>query len=541
MNLAPEGTQSGVPRPSRTPERTVNECAALIGATVDIRHREQAATIRITGITHDSRAVQPGDVYAAMPGLVRHGASFGASAAASGAVAIVTDEAGAELLAGVGVPVLTVDAVRPALGRLSAFVYGEPATDLPMFGVTGTNGKTTTTYLVDGGLRRAGLTTGVIGTVQILIGAQTVPSVRTTPEAPDLQAILAVARERGIGAVAMEVSSHALAYGRTDGVRFAVAAFLNLTQDHLDFHADLEHYFEAKAKLFTPGYAHKAVVNVDDRYGREIADRCRSLGVELSTVSAHDKGETGADWRVEDVELGPDGSTFTVRCPDGARVAGSVGLPGDFNVGNALVAIAMLVAGGIDPETAAAGVGDVHGVPGRMERVAAAGQGFLAVVDYAHTPDAIATALSALRPVTAGRLRIVVGCGGDRDRGKRPLMGAAAVRIADETVFTDDNPRAEDPAAILAAVTAGADAEIAAQARPGTYTVIADRAAAIAYAVRQCRPGDTLIVAGKGHEQGQETAGVTRPFDDRVVLRAALEAATTATAAKGPSAGGANQ
>ena len=515
------------PRPQHIPQHDVRACAEVVGAVVaDTAAATPAAlATAVTGITHDAQGIRPGDMYLAWPGGTRHGAEFAPGAVAAGAVAILTDAAGAALLADLAVPILVAENVRGLAGRLSAFVYGEPATRLAMFGITGTNGKTTTSYLLDGGLRRAGLVTGVIGTVQILIGDEVVPSVRTTPEAPDLQAILATAAEKGVEAISMEVSSHALAYGRAAGIRFEATAFLNLTQDHLDFHADFEDYFEAKAKLFTPEYTKRAVVDVDDAHGRIIAERCRAAGVEVHTVSM--EGEP-ADWTAEDVELGADASTFTVVGPDGTRHKASAGLPGDFNVANALAAIVMLTVSGIDGidvETAIAGVADVHGVPGRMERVQVPGQEFLAVVDYAHTPDAVETALAALRPVAErghGRLRVVVGCGGDRDKTKRPLMGAAAVRLADEAVFTDDNPRSERSADILAAVTAGADAELA--GAPRNYRVVADRAEAIAYAVAASGPGDVLIVAGKGHEQGQEIAGVKRPFDDRVVLRAALEA-----------------
>ncbi|MFD0637650.1 UDP-N-acetylmuramoyl-L-alanyl-D-glutamate--2,6-diaminopimelate ligase [Catenulispora yoronensis] len=524
------------PRPHSVPQHTVRACAEFLGAAVadggtkaDAEPAGPAGlAAAVTGISHDSQGIRPGDLYLAWPGAARHGAEFGPDAVAAGAVAVVTDAAGSAQLDGLAVPVLVVSDVRGVAGKLSAFVYGEPAKQLAMFGVTGTNGKTTTSYLVDGGLRRAGRCTGVVGTVQILIGDEVVPSVRTTPEAPDLQAILATAVEKGVEAVSMEVSSHALAYGRTAGIRFEAAAFLNLTQDHLDFHADFEDYFEAKAKLFTPEYTKRAIVDVDDEHGRRVVERCRANGVEVHTFSI--KGNP-ADWSAEDVELDADDSTFTVVGPDGRRHKASAGLPGDFNVANALAAIVMLTVSGIGLETAVAGVGDVHGVPGRMERVQIPGQDFLAVVDYAHTPDAVQTALSALRPVAErghGRLRVVVGCGGDRDKAKRPMMGAAAVRLADEAVFTDDNPRSESSAEILAAV-AGADAELAGAAQ--NYRVVADRAAAIAYAVAASGPGDVLIVAGKGHEQGQEIAGVKKPFDDRVVLRAALEASAGASSA----------
>jgi UDP-N-acetylmuramoyl-L-alanyl-D-glutamate--2,6-diaminopimelate ligase len=521
---------TSTPRPQNLPKHSVRACAELVGATVaaTAAAAPEALDTAVTGISHDSQGIRPGDLYVAWPGAARHGAEFAPGAVAAGAVAVVTDQAGAALLDGLEVPVLVAAEVRGLAGRLSAFVYGEPATRLAMFGVTGTNGKTTTSYLVDGGLRRAGRKTGVIGTVQILIGDEVVPSVRTTPEAPDLQAILATAVEAGVEAVSMEVSSHALTYGRTAGIRFETAAFLNLTQDHLDFHADFEDYFEAKAKLFTSEYTKRAVVNVDDAHGRRVVERCRANGVEVHTFAIKNpiEGASGADWTVEDVVLDADASTFTVVGPDGGRHQASAGLPGDFNVANALAAIVMLAVSGIDVATAIAGVADVHGVPGRMERVQVPGQQFLAVVDYAHTPDAVQTALAALRPVAErghGRLRVVVGCGGDRDKTKRPLMGAAAVRLADEAVFTDDNPRTESSADILSAVTLGADAELAGAAQ--NYRVVADRAEAIAYAVAASGPGDVLIVAGKGHEQGQEIAGVKKPFDDRVVLRAALEAA----------------
>jgi UDP-N-acetylmuramoyl-L-alanyl-D-glutamate--2,6-diaminopimelate ligase len=538
---------TSTPRPEQVPPRTLRDCAGLVEAHWSAGDPDSDGNRTVTGISHDSQGIRAGDLYIAWPGAARHGAEFAPAAVAAGAVAVVTDPAGAGLLHGLTVPVLSVPDVRAVAGRLAAFVYGGPAagpemSGPEMYGVTGTNGKTTTSYLVDGGLRRAGKKTGVIGTVQVLIGDEVVPSVRTTPEAPDLQAILAAARERGVDAVSMEVSSHALAYGRTAGIQFAVTAFLNLSQDHLDFHADLADYFEAKAKLFTPEYTRNVVVNIDDPYGREIAVRSVAAGIPTHTLSLDPAA--GAAWTVTDTDLGPEGSTFTIGTPAGERHRASVRLPGLFNVENAATAIVMLAVTGVDVATAAAGVGDVTGVPGRMERVDIAGQDFLSLVDYAHTPDAIETALGALRPVTIGKLRIVVGCGGDRDRGKRALMGAAAVRLADEAVFTDDNPRTERSADILSAVTAGADAELAGAAvldsntAPDSnavpspkYVVIPDRAAAIAYAVARSGPGDVLIVAGKGHEQGQEIAGVTRPFDDRQVLHAALEAALGARGA----------
>jgi UDP-N-acetylmuramoyl-L-alanyl-D-glutamate--2,6-diaminopimelate ligase len=514
---------TGQPRPGHTPQRTLAELAGAAPEAVIAGGGRpgvpDAAAVAVTGFTHDSRAVQPGDLYAAMAGATVHGAQFAQQAADLGAVAILTDREGLERSVATGLPVVVVPSVRPALGPVAARLYGAPADDLLMLGVTGTNGKTTVSYLIDGGLRAAGYLTGLIGTVETRIGERVVKSSRTTPEAPDLQALFAVMREDGVGAVAMEVSSHALAYGRTAGIHYAVAAFTNLTQDHLDFHADLEDYFEAKAKLFTPEYTRFSVVNTDDAYGRRIAARLTAADLPHWTYSS--TGAPDAHWRAEHVEPGPNGSRFVLVGPDGTRHEAAVQLPGAFNVANAMAAAITLIAAGIEPETAVRGVAAVPGVPGRMQRVDA-GQPYLAVVDYAHTPDAVETLLAAVRPVTAGRLRIVVGCGGDRDRGKRPLMGAAAARGADEVILTNDNPRSEDPSAILEAAAAGAREAIAAGAR-STVHVVPDRAAAIDAAVAASGPGDAIVIAGKGHEQGQEIAGVVHPFDDAAVLRASIE------------------
>ncbi|HZP50312.1 UDP-N-acetylmuramoyl-L-alanyl-D-glutamate--2,6-diaminopimelate ligase [Actinocrinis sp.] len=515
---------TGQPRPGHTPQRSLAELAEAVPEALVTGTRDAHAVV-ITGFTHDSRAVRPGDLYAAMAGATVHGAEFSTQAAEQGAAAILTDRDGAERAEATGLPVVVVPSVRPVLGPIAARLYDQPSEHMKMLGVTGTNGKTTVSYLIDGGLRAAGYHTGLIGTVETRIGERAIKSSRTTPEAPDLQALLAMMREDGVGAVAMEVSSHALAYGRTAGIRYAVAAFTNLTQDHLDFHADLEDYFEAKAKLFTPGYTEFSVLNTDDAYGRRIAQRLTDADLPHWTFSAHGEHsaheEPAAHWRAEDVEPTPEGSRFTLIGPDDIRLAASVQLPGAFNVSNAMAAIITLIAAGIDPQAAVAGVASVPGVPGRMQRIDA-GQPYLAVVDYAHTPDAIDTLLAAMRPVTAGRLRIVVGCGGDRDRGKRPLMGAAAARGADEVILTNDNPRSEDPLAILEAAAAGAREAVAGGAK-ATVRIVPDRAEAIAEAVAASRGGDALVVAGKGHEQGQEIAGVVHPFDDAAVLRAAIE------------------
>lgn len=518
LTAVPRADQSAPtpPRPRHVRPVRLTDLAGLLGTTP----RGAAAA---TGITHDSRAVLPGDIYVALPGARFHGADFAPQAASLGAVAVLTDPAGAGRAAAAGLPVLTVDDPRRRMGALAAAVYGQPARDLKTIGVTGTSGKTTSTYLIDGGLRRAaaaGEPTGLIGTVETRIGDTRVRSERTTPEATELQALFAVMRERGVRAVAMEVSSHALVLGRVDGCLFDVAVFTNLSPEHLDFHSGMADYYQAKAELFTPERARAGVVNIDDDHGRRLAGEAR---IPVTTYSA--EGHPDADWRAADVELHPLGSTFTVLGPGGVRVPAAAPLPGPFNVANALAALTALAVAGTDPRTAAEGVAAVPGVPGRLEHVSA-GQPYLAVVDYAHKPDAVESVLHALRKVTPGRLHAVLGCGGDRDPLKRPAMGAALARLADTAVLTSDNPRSEDPLAILAAMLAGA-AEVPAHER-GTVLVAEDRAAAIAAAVARAEPGDTVLVAGKGHERGQDIAGVIRPFDDREELRTAIERAVRA-------------
>lgn len=482
---------------------------------------EPDTNIAVTGVTHDSRAVQAGDLYAALPGSHTHGARFSAVAAEAGAVAVLTDEAGRSAAERSGLPVVVTSAPRRVLGPLASAIYGRPSDRLRLIGVTGTNGKTTVAYLVEAGLRGAGLRTGLLGTVETRVGDERMPSVRTTPEAPDLQALLAVMAERGAEAVAMEVSSHALALGRVGGCRFRTAGFTNLSQDHLDFHGSLEDYFAAKASLFVHGpgipeadvVAEIAVVNADDSYGRRLLELRRDA-VPVGERSASD------GWRVSDVTAGPAGSMFVLRAPErlgGTAVPAAVPLPGGFNVANAAIAIALLAESGVPLADAVAGVARLEGVPGRMERVDA-GQPFLAIVDYAHTPRAVEGLLTTIRQITPGRVITVLGCGGDRDAGKRPLMGEAVARLSDVAVLTNDNPRSEDPAVILAAMEAGARG-VTGGAR---LLVIPDRSTAIATAVNEAGAGDAVVVAGKGHETGQEQDGRITPFDDRQALRSAL-------------------
>lgn len=501
-------TYPGPPRPVQNSATPLAELADQLGVTAP------ASSAEVTGITHDSRAVRPGDLYAALPGARMHGADFVTQAAGLGAVAVLTDPTGADRAAATGLPVLVVDDPRGRMGELAATIYGHPGRDLLQIGITGTSGKTTTAYLVEGGLKTL-RSTGLIGTVEMRIGEERIKSERTTPEATDLQALFAVMRERGVDAVAMEVSSHALVLGRVDGCVFDIAVFNNLSPEHMEFHSDMEDYFRAKAQLFTPQRSKLGVVNLDDEYGRRLVEEAT-----VPVVSFSAEGHPDADWRAEEVEVGPMDSAFVAVGPKGERITARSPLAGPFNVANTLAAIVALAAAGIDPQTAADGIAAVPGVPGRLERVDA-GQPYLAVVDYAHKTDAVESVLRALRKVTEGKLHVVLGCGGDRDRTKRMPMGAAAARLADTAVLTSDNPRSEDPLAILATMLAGA-AEVPAHER-GEVQVFEDRAAAIAAAVARARPGDTVLVAGKGHEQGQDIAGVVRPFDDRQVLREAIQ------------------
>jgi UDP-N-acetylmuramoyl-L-alanyl-D-glutamate--2,6-diaminopimelate ligase len=505
----------GDPRPTGTDPLPLTALADLIGAPVA---GPAGADVQVRGVTLASTDVRPGDLYAALPGARTHGARFVADAAERGAVAVLTDRTGVAAASGAGLPVCAVPDPRAVLGAVADRVYGSPSRRLSVIGVTGTNGKTTTAYLVEAGLAAAGLGTGLIGTVQTRTrgrdadGRPTVtemPSVRTTPEAPAVHALLASMAEAGVGAVVMEVSSHALVQGRVGGVRFAAAGFTNLGRDHLDFHGDLESYFQAKALLFD-GRAAVEVVDVDDAHGRRLAQKAGVVTVAVGS---------DADWTASGVSAAPDGgSAFTLTGPGGRSWPARLRLPGSFNVANAVLAVALLDAVGVPVDAALAGLAETV-VPGRMEPVDA-GQPFVAVVDYAHTPDAVATALAALRTSTSGRLLTVLGCGGDRDAGKRAEMGRAAAEGSDVLVVTDDNPRSEDPAAIRAAMLAGVR-ELPGEARAEVLEV-GDRRAAIAEAVRLARPGDTLLVAGKGHETGQEVAGQVTPFDDRAVLREVL-------------------
>ncbi len=466
--------------------------------------------VMVTGVTLDSRDIRPGDLFIALSGERVHGASFTRDAATAGAVAVATDAPGREIV-GDALPCVVIEDLRRRAGALAAEIYGRPADDLLLLGVTGTNGKTTTVFLLESGLRAAGHRTGVMGTVATLIDGEAFETVRTTPEAPEVQALLAVMRERGVTAVAMEVSSHALAMGRVDGCVFDVAGFTQLAVDHLDFHGSAEAYFSAKQMLFQADRSRTSVVTIDDEGGRRMAATSTGNIVTLGSDPA-------ADWRISDVgERSGGGYRYVLTAPDDTMHPGEVQLMGRFNVANAALAEVMLVCAGVEAETAIRGVSSCPGVPGRMERV---GPGDVAlVVDYAHTTDALARAIDAVTPESGGDVIVVFGCGGDRDPSKRAPMGAAAAARAAVVVVTDDNPRTERPGDIRRAVIAGT-VEVPESERADVVE-LADRRAAMEWAVRRAAPGDVVLVAGKGHETGQEADSVITPFDDRVELLAA--------------------
>jgi UDP-N-acetylmuramoyl-L-alanyl-D-glutamate--2,6-diaminopimelate ligase len=469
-------------------------------------------SVEVTDLTHDSRRVTPGSCFACIPGALADGHDFAAGAVAAGAVALLTERP-----LGLAAAEACVPSVRGALGPLAARLHGEPSTAMRCLGVTGTNGKTTTTFLLEAIALAAGERAAVIGTVGAHIGDDAIaPVAHTTPEADDLQALLAHVREAGAGVVAMEVSSHAIDQHRIDGTRFAAVCFTNLTHEHLDYHGTLDAYFDAKAALFDARFAAAAAVNLDDAHGRALLVRVHDLDVRTYSMGV-DGTARDADVRATDVLLGARGNGFLLTdARTGAAGRVESPLVGEFNVANALAAAATALAADFPFDAVVAGLAAPLTVPGRMERIDA-GQPFTALVDYAHTPDALTRALAASREIATGRLLVVFGCGGDRDAAKRPLMGEAAGRGADVVIVTSDNPRSEDPQAI-------ADAALAGVAQTGaSATVELDRRAAIDTALRAAQPGDVVLVAGKGHESGQTSGGVTVPFDDRVVVREQLE------------------
>ena len=479
--------------------------AGVVSATSELSEAE-LAKIDISGVTLNDAQVEPGDLFIAIPGANRHGAEFAMSAVGKGAVAVLTDSVGAAHAN--GVPVLVVADPRRSAGDIAALLYNEPMRDLASIGITGTNGKTTVSTLIYQIFEAAGRDCGLIGTIETRIGKDAVDSLRTTPEATDLQALSAVMRERHMRHLVMEVSSHAMVLHRVQGAHFALVGFTNLTQDHLDFHGDIESYFAAKARLFTYDFADQAVINTDTEYGARLADKTELPVITLSRLNPQ------ATWHFTDIDTSGKQIHFKVRGSGGILIESSTKLRGGYNLDNLLMAIAIAVESGVDPIDIAAAVPALSGAAGRLEEVSV-GQSYSAFVDYAHTPDAVSNVLESIREFTTGKVIAVLGCGGDRDSTKRPLMGQALLQGCDIAVFTSDNPRSESPALILKEMVGSSTVSEPAR-------VIEDRKSAIEYAVSLASQGDTVAILGKGHELGQEIAGKKLDFDDRKVLAQAI-------------------
>ena len=494
-------------RPFNEFSLSLSKIADLIGAAKSIND-EELSNVLITGMTHNDSDVQPGDLFIALPGAKRHGAEFAANAQKKGAIAVVTDSAGAELAK--GLPVLVVANPRLVAGRIAAHFYGEPMRDLNSVAITGTNGKTTVSTLLYQILEAANRDCGLIGTVETRIGSEVIASKRTTPEATDLQALAAMMKERHMRHLIIEASSHAMTLHRLEGAHFAIAAFTNLTQDHLDFHGDMESYFAAKSALFNYTFADLAFINIDDSYGAKLAST-----TELPVISISRTNQS-AIWHFIEIDSESKRVALKIRGTGGILIETSTPLRGGYNFDNLLMAIAIAVELGVDPIDIAAIVPDLRGAAGRLEEISI-GQEFTALVDYAHTPDAVSSVLESIREFTKGKVIAVLGCGGDRDPGKRPLMGQALISGADVAIFTSDNPRSEDPSVILQAMCKGINVV-------GPSQIVIDRAEAIQYAVSLAMTGDTVAILGKGHEQGQEILGKTIDFDDRAYLAKAIEA-----------------
>ena len=497
---------------------SLSEIATLVG-TSDANL--ESNNLSITGITVDSNDVIQGDLFVALPGANSHGSKFIDSAVANGAIAVLTDMS-ANVHA--DIPVLRVNDPRLWVGVIADKFYRNPSSAINVFGITGTNGKTTTSYLLQQIWDFNNRNSGLIGTIETRIGDEIFPNKRTTPEAPELQSIFAIMRERHNLNVVMEVSSHALALNRVEGTKFSVVAFTNLSHDHLDFHKTMENYYQAKSRLFKYGFSEKAIINIDDSWGKRLFEETE---IEKLSISTHDQK---ANWKIIDSSLADPSSPsksvveLTIAGPGGILLSIATPLIGDYNSANVLMALALAVESGIDPLSAANALSSAKGAPGRMESIEL-GQRFTAVIDYAHTPDAVSAALKAVRSSTKGRIIAVLGCGGDRDAAKRPLMGQALISGADLAIFTSDNPRSEDPLSILNQMHEG-------MKLTENHFVIVDRSEAIKFAIENAVEGDCVLVLGKGHETGQEIKGKISPFDDRVELKNAIRSAKSTRPAK---------
>ena len=490
-------------RPFNEFSYSLETAAELLGA-----EKKNFTELSFTGLTHVDSEIQPGDIFLAFPGAKAHGAQYIAKAQECGAVAVLTDLAGSQK--STDLPTLIVRDAREAGAILASSFYRSPIRDMQSIGITGTNGKTTVTTLLFQLLTSARRETGLIGTVETRIGDEVIKSTRTTPEAADLQALAATMRERHMRHLVMEVSSHSLELKRMMGSHFAIVGFTNLSQDHLDFHENMESYFTAKSKLFSHEYADLGFVNIDDPYGARLFES------NAIPMIAYSRSNPKATWHYTDITPNVSGVDFTIRGKDGILIESRTPMHGGFNLDNLLLAVAIAYETGVDPLEIAAIVPTLVGAPGRLESVNL-GQNFKALVDYAHSPDAVVNVLGAIREFTPGRIIGVLGCGGDRDSSKRPLMGKALADGCDIAIMTSDNPRSESPAMILQQMAATVDL-----IEPSR--IIEDRASAISYAISLAAAGDTVVILGKGHESGQEINGSIAPFDDRLQLAQAIEA-----------------
>jgi len=488
-------------RPVSDYVKSVAELSNFIGINSEL-------DLKFSGITSDSRSVVSGDLFVALPGSNSHGARFIDEIVAAGAVAVITDDAGAKLV-GTKLPTIVISNPRLVLGDICSWFYGSPSSSMQIIGITGTNGKTTTTTILNQILEFAGKPTGLIGTIGIEIGPEKLQANFTTPEACDLQSLLATMQERHISHVSMEVSSHALEAKRVAGVKFSMVGFMNLTQDHLDFHGDMASYFAAKSKLFTSEYSDLGFVNIDDTYGKKLYNDSQIPMISLSRENRE------AQWRFERIDSTLRGYSVSIRGTGGILIEGDFNLIGEHNLDNLLMAVAIASQLEIDPIVIGNSFMHLKGAAGRLESVDI-GQKFLALVDYAHTPDAVTRILATLRKSVNGRVIAVLGCGGDRDKSKRPVMGRELLVGSDLAIFTSDNPRSEAPETILSEMVAGLEL------KENSVTIV-DRREAIAFAVTNALPGDCVVILGKGHETGQEISGEKFPFDDRIELARAIE------------------
>lgn len=486
--------------------RRLGAVADYLGISIDKTNSE----IEVIGLSSNSKSIDEGEIFIALPGAKTHGSAFIQTAVERGARAVITDISGADSLPlqQLKIPVLVVPNPRSQIGFLSDWFFNSPSRGMYVAGITGTNGKTTTTYLLNQIWKYAEFSNGLIGTVGIIMGEDFYPTTHTTPESDVLHRILSVMQERHTRAVAMEASSHALVQHRVDGVHFSVAGFTNLTQDHLDFHGDMESYYQAKRTLFTSEMSDFALINIDQEYGVRLTSE---ISIPLGTLSIKNKKAT---WYFESLQSDGTGYEAVIRGEGGVLIEGRINLLGSYNLENCLLAVAIAAHSGVDPLVIGQSLSTLTGAPGRLEKIVS-GQDFTVLVDFAHSPDSVTKVLRTARETTNSRLIGVLGCGGDRDKSKRSLMGKALYDGCDVAIFTSDNPRSEDPMSILQDMTAGLSLG-------ENQRVIVDRAEAIEHAAKIAQSGDTVIVLGKGHETGQEINGVKTPFSDQLELKRAI-------------------